>query len=56
MRDAYRFFVGSPEGRRRVGSPRRRWEGNIKMDLREIRFGIWIGFIWLRIWTGGGLL
>jgi hypothetical protein len=26
------------------------------MDLREIGFGMWIGLIWLRIGTGGGLL
>jgi hypothetical protein len=31
--------VSSSEGRRPLGRPRRRWEGNIKMDLREIRFG-----------------
>jgi hypothetical protein len=29
---------------------------NIKIDLREIGSGEWIGFIWLRIGTGGGLL
>jgi hypothetical protein len=28
-----------PEGRRPLGRPRRRWEDNIKMDLREIGFG-----------------
>jgi hypothetical protein len=27
------------EGRRPLGRPRRRWEDNIKMDLREIGFG-----------------
>jgi hypothetical protein len=31
-------------------------EDNIKMDLREIGFGVWIAFIWLRIGNGGGLL
>jgi hypothetical protein len=30
---AYRILVGRPEGRRRLGKPRRRWEDNIKMDL-----------------------
>jgi hypothetical protein len=29
-------LVGKPEGRRPLGKPRRRWEGYIKMDLREI--------------------
>jgi hypothetical protein len=32
-RGAYRASVGKPEGRRPLGRPRRRWEGNIKMDL-----------------------
>jgi hypothetical protein len=35
-RNAYRILVGSPEGRRQLGRPRRRWVDNIKMDLREI--------------------
>jgi hypothetical protein len=39
MRGAYNILVGKPERRRPLGRPRRRWEGNIKMDLREIRFG-----------------
>jgi hypothetical protein len=37
-RNAYprRILVGKPEGQRPLGSPRRRWVGNIKMDVREI--------------------
>jgi hypothetical protein len=35
-RNVYRVLVGKPEGRRPLGRPRRRWAGNIKMDLREI--------------------
>jgi hypothetical protein len=34
-RNAYRILVGKPEGKRPLGRPRRRWVGNIKMDLRE---------------------
>ncbi|KAJ4444572.1 hypothetical protein ANN_06367 [Periplaneta americana] len=34
-RNAYRVLVGRPEGKRPLGRPRRRWENNIKMDLRE---------------------
>ena len=34
-RDTYRVLVGKPEGWRLRGRPRRRWEDNIKMDLRE---------------------
>jgi hypothetical protein len=39
VRGAYKILVGRFEGRRPLGRPRRRWEDNIKMDLREIRFG-----------------
>jgi hypothetical protein len=39
VRAAYNILVGRPEGRRPLLRPRRRWEGNIKMDLREIGFG-----------------
>jgi hypothetical protein len=35
-RGAYRILVGRPEGRRPLGRPRRRWEDNIKMDIREV--------------------
>jgi hypothetical protein len=38
VRVAYNILVGKPEGRRPLGRPRRRWEDNIKMDLREIGF------------------
>jgi hypothetical protein len=36
---AYNILVGRPEGRRPLGRPRRRWEDNIKIDLREIGLG-----------------
>jgi hypothetical protein len=39
VRGAYNILVGRPEGRRPLGRPRRRWEDNIEMDLREIGFG-----------------
>jgi hypothetical protein len=39
VRVAYNILVGRPEGTRPLGRPRRRWEDNIKMDLREIGFG-----------------
>jgi hypothetical protein len=35
-RGAYRVLVGRREGKRLLGRSRRRWEDNIKMDLREI--------------------
>ena len=44
-RDVYRVLVGKTEGKRPLGRPRRRWEGNIKMDLQEVECrGVdWIG-------------
>jgi hypothetical protein len=44
-RNVYRLLVGKPEGKRRLGRPRRRWIDNIKMDLLEIgvNFVDWIG-------------
>ncbi|KAJ4428368.1 hypothetical protein ANN_24387 [Periplaneta americana] len=38
-RNAYRVLVGRPAGKRPLGRPRRRWEDNIKMDLREVGYG-----------------
>jgi hypothetical protein len=31
--------VGKPEGKRKLGTPRRRWEDNIRMDLKEMGCG-----------------
>jgi hypothetical protein len=36
--NAYKIFVGKPEGERPLGRLRRRWVDNIKMDLGEIRW------------------
>jgi hypothetical protein len=38
-RNVYRVLVGKPEGKRPLGRPRRRWENEIKMNLREIGWG-----------------
>jgi hypothetical protein len=43
-RNVYRILMGKPEGKRPLGRPRRRWEGNIRMDLREIGCG---GMDWI---------
>jgi hypothetical protein len=48
--------VGKPEGKIPLGRPRNRWEDGIRRDLREFGLGVWIGFGWIRIGTGGGLL
>ena len=33
---AFRMLTGKPTGNRPIGRPRRRWEKNIRMDLKEI--------------------
>ena len=38
-RGVHKVLVGKPEGKRRLGRPRRRWEDNIKMDLEELGRG-----------------
>jgi hypothetical protein len=43
-RNACRILVGKPEGKRPLGRPRRMWEDNIRMDLREIGWG---GIDWI---------
>jgi hypothetical protein len=45
-RDVYRVVVGKPERKRPLGRPRRRWEDNIKLDLREIGID---GANWIRL-------
>ena len=45
-RDLYRVSVGKPEGKRLLGGTRRRWEDNIKMDLREVGCG---GMDWIEL-------
>jgi hypothetical protein len=47
--------VGKPEGKRLLGRQRRRWLGNIKIDLRETE---WDGMDWIDLahkGTSGGL-
>jgi len=42
----HRVLVGKSEGKRPLGRPRRRWEDNIKMDLREVgEGGDWMDFL-----------
>jgi len=35
-RVVHRVLVEKPEGKRPLGRPRRRWEDNIKIELREV--------------------
>jgi hypothetical protein len=46
MRNAKKVLVGDSERMRPLGRPRRRWEGNIKIDLREI---MWEGVDWMQL-------
>jgi len=54
-RGVYRVLVGKPEGRRSLGTPKRRWVDNIRMDLQEVGCGYmhWIGLAQVtdRWWT-----
>jgi len=45
-RGVYRFWVEKPEEKRRLERPRRRWENNIKMDLKEVGCG---GMNWVEL-------
>ena len=53
-RSAFKILTGKPTGKRPLGSPRRRWEDNIRMDLEEIGMD-WVstqqheGFDWGRL-------
>ena len=38
-RGVLKVLVGKPEGKRPLGSPRRRWEDNINMYLEEVGKG-----------------
>jgi hypothetical protein len=51
-RGVYRVLVRRPEGKRPLGRPRRRWENNIKMDLKEtgIHWANWIGLAQDTVW------
>ena len=43
-RSAFKMLTGKPTGNKPLGRPRRRWEDNIRMDLKEIGInaGNWV--------------
>jgi len=43
-RCVHRILVGKPEGKRSLGTPRRRWENYIKMDFQDVGCG---GMDWI---------
>jgi hypothetical protein len=45
-RGVYRVLVGKPEGKRPLGRHRRRWEDNIRMDLKEVGC---VGMDWIEL-------
>jgi hypothetical protein len=36
VRNAYKILVGRPEGKRPLGGLKCRWQGNIRIELREV--------------------
>ena len=48
-RGVYRILVAKPEGKRKLGRPRRKWENNSKMDLQEVGYG---GMKWVDLAQG----
>jgi hypothetical protein len=47
--NVYKILVGKPEGKRSLGRPRRRWEDNIRVDLKDIG---WEGVDWIHLALG----
>jgi hypothetical protein len=47
MINEYKNLVGNPEGWRRIGKPRRSWEDNIKVALKDMTWEDvdWINFL-----------
>jgi hypothetical protein len=47
MKNQYEILVGKPEWKRQLERRMLRCEDNIRMDLKEIMWKMWTGFIWL---------
>jgi len=45
-RGVYRVLVGRPEGKGPLGRPRRRWEDNIQLDIKELEI---CGAKWIQL-------
>jgi hypothetical protein len=54
MRNAYKIFVGKPEGKKPLCRPRHRLERKKTVDSRKQVGKVWIGFIWLVLGTSAG--
>jgi hypothetical protein len=49
-------LIGKSKRKKPIGRPRLRWEDNIKINLIEIGWEVWSGFISLRIGARGRAL
>jgi len=38
MRNSYKILVTKPDGKSQLGKTKRRWEDNIRIDLREMEW------------------
>jgi hypothetical protein len=56
MKNAYKNLAGKPKGKRPLERRRRRWNTAIEMDVRDIGVRVWIGLMWVKLETSGGLL
>jgi hypothetical protein len=56
MRNEYKYLVRKAYKEETIWKTWLRWEDNIRIDLREMGLGMWIGYIWLRIGIGGTVL
>jgi hypothetical protein len=56
IRDVYRVLVGKPERRGHLQDPGVDGRTILRWIFRKWDVEVWTGSIWLRIWTGGGLL
>jgi hypothetical protein len=52
MENVCKILVEEPEGKRSVGRPRRRWEDNFEMELREVSLE---GVDWVHLTQDKGL-
>jgi hypothetical protein len=49
MINVYKILDRKSSGKTPLGRSRRRWEDNVRLELREIGWKAWTGLIWLRI-------
>jgi hypothetical protein len=54
--NARRLVAVKTAGQKLLQSPRRRWEFNINMYLKEQEGVVWTEFMWIRVRTSNGLL